>query len=77
MPKKDYHVVPRERGWAVICEGAERAASLHDTKAEAVRAGRDLARTHESELVIHGQDGAIQDSDSYGGDPSPPRDMKH
>jgi hypothetical protein len=29
------------------------------------------------ELVTHGKDGRIQDSDSYGNDPVPPRDRKH
>jgi hypothetical protein len=27
--------------------------------------------------VIHRRDGRIQDSDSYGNDPHPPRDKKH
>lgn len=75
--KADYHVTPRPQGWAVQREGAERASSVHDTQAQAIDAGRALARTNETELVIHGRDGRIRDSDSYGGDPVPPRDRRH
>ncbi|WP_046656927.1 DUF2188 domain-containing protein [Lysobacter capsici] len=77
MSKKDVHVVPHPEGWAVKREGADRASSIHDRKADALDVGRDLARKDEVELVIHGQDGNIQDSDSYGNDPHPPRDEKH
>jgi hypothetical protein len=33
-----------------------------------------LCKKERAELVIHGKDGKIQDSDSYGKDPFPPRD---
>lgn len=77
MPKKDIHVVPHPKGWAVKREGAVRASSVHDRKADALAAGRAIARKDKVELVIHGRDGKIQDSDSYGNDPHPPRDTKH
>ena len=73
----DYHVVPRGKGWAVVRERATRASSLHRTQAEAIDAGRDLARPRRTELVIHRPDGRIRDSDSYGNDPNPPKDKKH
>ena len=75
--KRDYHVVPQGDDWAVQRERAERATSIHSTQGEAIDAGRDLARKHETELVIHRPDGRIRDSDSYGPDPHPPRDQKH
>jgi len=77
MAKKDYHVVPRGNEWAVIREGAERAASLHPTQAKAEVEGRKLAKANESEVVIHRPNGQIRDSDSFGSDPNPPRDKKH
>lgn len=77
MDKRDYHVVPRDDGWAVTREGADRASSLHDTQREAIDAGRRLAQEAKTELVIHRPDGTIRDSDSYGRDPNPPRDRKH
>jgi hypothetical protein len=38
--KKDVHVTPRGNKWAVMREGNERATSLHNTQAEAVKKGR-------------------------------------
>ena len=62
-----YHVVPHDEGWAVEKEGASRASSVHGNKKEAVGAGRDLAKGSEpSRLVVHRQDGTIQDNFSYG-----------
>ena len=75
--KRDYHVVPRGDDWALTREGAARATSLHPTQTVAARAGRSLAQRHGTELVIHRPDGRIRDSDSFGGDPNPPKDQKH
>jgi len=62
-----YHVVPHDEGWAVEKEGASRASSVHGNKKDAVGAGRDLAKGSEpSRLVVHRQDGTIQDNFSYG-----------
>jgi uncharacterized protein YdaT len=75
--KQDYHVVPRDEGWAVQQEGAKRASSRHKTQAEAAEAARKLAKEKATEVVIHRKDGRIRDSDSYGRDPNPPKDKKH
>lgn len=77
MTKKDYHVVPQGEGWAVKREGAERASSLHSTQGDAIDAGKQLAKSNRTELVIHRPNGQIRDSDSYGNDPNPPKDKKH
>ena len=77
MAKKDIHVVPRDDGWAVRREGAKRDSSHHHRKSDAAEAARDTARRERVEVVTHGKDGKIQDSDSYGRDPMPPRDRKH
>lgn len=77
MSKKDIHIVPHSDGWATKKEGAERAGGVYDTKAEAMSRGREQAKREQVELVIHGRDGKIQDSDSFGPDPFPPRDKKH
>jgi hypothetical protein len=74
---KDQHVVPHGNQWAVKGEGNERATSLHNTQAQAIEAGREIARNQQAELVIHRPNGQIRDSDSYGNDPFPPRDNKH
>ena len=77
MAKKDYHVVPQGEGWALKREGAQRASSLHSTQADAIAAGKELAKQQQTELVIHRPNGQIRDSDSYGNDPVPPKDKKH
>jgi len=73
----DYHVVPHDDGWAVRRENASRASSTHRTQREAIDAGRRLAQQTSGELRIHGRDGKIRDSDSFGNDPHPPKDRKH
>lgn len=62
-----FHVVPHDEGWAVEREGASRATSVHGTKSEAVTAGRERAKAGAAgRLVVHRQDGTVQDSFSYG-----------
>jgi uncharacterized protein YdaT len=76
MSKKDIHVVKHDEGWAVRREGAERASSVHETKAEAMSQAREQGRRDHVEVVEHGRDGRIQGSNSYGNDPNPPKDRK-
>ncbi len=72
--RKTYHVTPHEGGWQVKGEGAKRAAGVFDTKAEAVKAGVQIAQNQPlGELRIHRQDGTIQDERTYGKDPFPPK----
>ncbi len=62
-------VEPRPDGrWAVQTDGTQRADSLHDRKTEAVARGRELAGNKQTELVIKGLDGRIQQKDSHGPD---------
>lgn len=75
---KNYSVGPHDDGWQVKRDGAERASSVHDKKADAVEAGKSLAKESGGELRIKGQDGRIQNSNTYGPhDPNPPTDTKH
>jgi hypothetical protein len=71
------HVVPRDGNWAVQRENGDRASSVHRTQADAIAAGQRIARAERTEVVIHGRDGRIRDSDSFGNDPCPPGDKKH
>lgn len=73
------HVVPNTngKGWAVKGEGNTKYTKITNTKQEAIDYAREIAKNQEAELVIHGKDGKIQDKDSYGNDPIPPRDMVH
>jgi pyruvate/2-oxoglutarate dehydrogenase complex dihydrolipoamide acyltransferase (E2) component len=60
------HVEPRQKGWAVVREGNERATSVHPTQAEAAKEGRDIARRDGTEFFLHAQDGRIREHNSYG-----------
>lgn len=61
-----FRVTPREDGWAVMKEGSERAASVHETKKEAVESGRERAKGQApSQLVVYKQDGGVQETLTY------------
>jgi hypothetical protein len=77
MSKNSYHVIPVQDGsWGVKRGGASRASKIFDVKNDAVVFGRQLSSTTNSTLVIHRKDGTIQNADSYGNDPNPPKDKK-
>ncbi len=73
---KNIHVVKRGDQWGTLREGGQRVSSRYDTQAEAIKAGRDMAREEKGELLIHGRDNQIRARDSYGNDPCPPKDKK-
>ena len=73
MSHPNVHVVPRDTGWAVVREGAERDSSHHPTQADAIDAGRNTAQQEGVELLIHGRNGQIRARDSHGNDPHPPK----
>ena len=75
--KRDIHVVQHKEGWATQKDGADRAGVVTDTQREAIERASDQARREHVEVVIHGRDNKIRDSDSYGNDPNPPKDRKH
>jgi DNA-binding transcriptional regulator YiaG len=73
---KNVHTVPRDGGWANVRSGNDRASSVHRTQAEAIDRGREMAQKTGGEHVIHGVNGRIRDTDSYGSDPHPPKDYR-
>ena len=77
MARDEHHVVPNPNGgWDVKRNNAQRSSLHAETKAEAVRAGRQISRNQGTEFIIHGKDGRIHNPDSHGNDPCPPRDRK-
>jgi hypothetical protein len=62
------HTVPRDGGWANVRSGSGRASSVHRTQAEAIERGREIAQNSGVEHVIHGTNGRIRASNSYGND---------
>lgn len=60
------HVIPGADGWTVTIEGEAEPISIHDTKKEAVNAGRDVAKKHApSKFIVHKQDRSVQETFSY------------
>lgn len=44
MSKKNQHIVPHDRGWAVKPAGGSKPSSVHDTQQEAIDRARGIAR---------------------------------
>lgn len=73
---KQIHVVKREQGgWAGMQAGANRYSfSGMSTQRAAIQRATEIARGIGEEVVIHGLDGRIRDSNTIGKkDPFPPR----
>jgi hypothetical protein len=76
MAKRDkYHVVHKDDKWKVEKEQGKRASSVHDTKAEAEKAAKELAKSqpNPSQVIVHKMNGTIQTENTYGNDPFPPK----
>lgn len=73
MSNKNQHIVPHENRWAVRGAGNGRVTSVHETQAEAIQRGREIAQNNHSELLIHGRNGQIRERDSFEHDPYPPK----
>lgn len=69
------HVISNPRGgWSVKKEGNTKASVVLKTKEGAVNRAREISKKDASELIIHKKDGTIQQRDSHGNDPLPPKD---
>ncbi|MDX1547365.1 MAG: DUF4342 domain-containing protein [Rhodothermales bacterium] len=76
--KTVYRVVPREDGWAVEKAGADRAVRVEATKKEALDEARGFARNNRpSEVVVHREDGTIQDRFTYHEDGTDEKDIAY
>lgn len=73
MTRKNQHVVPHDKGWAVKGAGSSRASSVHSTQKSAIDAARSTAIKNSSEMLIHGANGRIRERNTYGKDPYPPK----
>lgn len=60
-----HHVIPYDNGWGVMKADADQPSVVLPTKQEAVDRGREIARNQHGKLVIHGEDGTVQESHSY------------
>lgn len=75
MARKERHVVPNpDGGWDSKKNKAQRASKHFETKEEAMKWSREKAIEEGSELIPHKRDGRIQNPNSHGNDPCPPKD---
>ena len=65
MAKRNQHVIPLGNGWAVKKEGSTRFTVITDNERDAVKVAREIAKSHRSELIVHGRDGKIKEKNSY------------
>jgi len=73
---KNQYVVPTKSGWAIKGENNQKATKNFDKKSDAVKKATEIAKNQKSELTILKKDGKIQNKNSFGNDPMPPRDRK-
>jgi len=76
MPKKpgSHHVVPNaDGGWDLKKDGATRSSGHFDKKRDSVDTGRKISQNQVTEFYIQGKDRKIQNKDSHGNDPYPPK----
>jgi hypothetical protein len=75
MAQGDVETYHENGQWKNRPEGNQRASSVHDTKAEAQAAGRQMAVDREVEHVIKKEDGTIGEKNTYPRSRDP-RDIK-
>ncbi|QEC53608.1 uncharacterized protein DUF2188 [Anseongella ginsenosidimutans] len=72
--RKTYHVTKTEEGWQGMLENGKRASVTGNTKEETLGKTIDLAKKQgNSSIIVHKQDGKIQEERTYGNDPYPPK----
>ena len=71
MGRKSVHVTYRknEGQWNVTSGSNGQSMGKYDTQKEAMEYGRKQAMEASAEFVVHGKDGKIRLSQSYGNDP--------
>lgn len=74
--KNQVRLSPTEKWWKVHSAGSKKAYRNVSTKAEAMKIATDVAKNKKAELIIQKKDWTIQNTNSFGNDPMPPRDTK-
>ena len=64
--QNDLHVIPDHmHGWQLRGADSTEPEGYYDTQREAIDGGRELARVKRVQLLIHGTDGDVRDSESF------------
>ncbi|MEN9326206.1 MAG: hypothetical protein RI943_627 [Bacteroidota bacterium] len=74
---KNQYIVPIQGGWGIHGEGNNKLTKKTKTKAEAMEIGKAIAKNQQAELIVMGKNFKIQNKNSFGNDPFPPRDKKY
>lgn len=67
------HITKCEEGWQVKEAKTGRVFSVSSTQQAAIEYGTMVARSSESEILIHGRNGKIRERNTFGNDPFPPK----
>ena len=59
------YVFPLGNGWVVKGANAATFIAIADSKTEAISIPRTLARTKQTNLIVHGKNGAVEIKESY------------
>ncbi|TSB46626.1 DUF2188 domain-containing protein [Alkalicoccobacillus porphyridii] len=66
LNEKPQFVTPHsDGGWAVQAEGADQPSDVFETKAEAVKRGKEIANNKGTQLIIHKEDGSVDEKVQY------------
>lgn len=78
MSKNSYHVIAKiDGGWSVKRTGAERATRTFATQKDAIAFGRNISRSHATELIVHRKDGRLSSKESFGEDRSSSKNIRN
>ncbi|WP_099156833.1 DUF2188 domain-containing protein [Virgibacillus ndiopensis] len=58
-------VIAHQDGWAVTSSNAKKPSAVFETKDDAIKRAREIAKNKGTRLTIHRQDGSIQEKQSY------------
>jgi len=73
--KKNVFVIKGEGEWKL--QVGSSVVSTYQKQGDAAEAGKSVAKSLGTDLVIQGRDGRFRSKDSYGRDPNPPKDREH
>lgn len=63
--EKGEHVLSHEDGWAVKAQDAKQPSDVFDKKEAAVNRAKEIAKNKGTKVIIHKEDGTIQEQTSY------------
>jgi hypothetical protein len=69
MATNNVHIIKENKEWTVRIEKESAPQKKVSTQKEAIKLGREIAKSKKLELIINGRDGRIKEKNSYGNDP--------